>query len=856
MGPFKAQDGLHETFLPTIPKSSPHARHASQQGSDGRLLSQGRQSISAHDTTEKEMAALQRNYESMSLTVQMSRKELSKAQAEVQAERDARQTLESRLSESAANLAHLTAELEQARVAAKESSRLDDRLSHCTAQREQLQANLDHMSQETISLAHKLEVEQQQNAKLKQGEQRQTAAHLSLQKRLDEAIRTQSALQKENEGAATELHGMQQLLSNISGRIMELQTEKEQLQASSQEERAKLEGVMEQLQRLKAAVTSHDAATKAMEAQLESAHERGTLLQRQLGMKTADWEVALEQLGQARKEAAEHEAAQAHSADELAKARKQASLLTAEVAALAERLDGARAAGASSNEDLQGALTELTTTRALLAEAQREAQAMQQAAALELQRHRAELKVVERRMVEGREQAAQDRRMWAQGARDQLALLDSTEKRAVTMAEKLHEILHRHEASMAAVGQDVQQQVACWMSSICHIQSAQSKALACAGSWGRQSQVELGSRMSCMQHASMEQVAMWQQRASKAEAQLAKQSDEHETAMAQLSRRHSHALKEQYDSLAAKVQALQGSLDELKATSDADGSAWSQRMQSEMARQRQQNETIRVQMQDEARQLKHERDVAHGQLTVLSTQHQAKMRQLEQEHQSKLDAALGQAASLEQQMSELGTGLAGALACAKCAEAALADAKQLPKGTRPLESYPAVEAAAAATTAAVSRAELLQQLAASVTRISEACQQASPHAPQPPAPVSTKLVFPEFSEQEKSLRATLDKLVQAEASLECNYTCLRCVAVFEDPVACVPCGHCYCRACWQQQAVAGGAGGPRCQECHQRVERVIPAGNLDRLASKFEFKLRALTAIQRMCEGTIVAEGT
>lgn len=98
--------------------------------------------------------------------------------------------------------------------------------------------------------------------------------------------------------------------------------------------------------------------------------------------------------------------------------------------------------------------------------------------------------------------------------------------------------------------------------------------------------------------------------------------------------------------------------------------------------------------------------------------------------------------------------------------------------------------------------------------------------------------------------------VQAEESLECNYTCLRCVRVFDDPVACVPCGHCYCRGCWQHQATEGGGSRPTCQECNQRVDHVIPAGNLDRLASKFEFKLQALKDMQRMCEGTVVALGS
>lgn len=96
--------------------------------------------------------------------------------------------------------------------------------------------------------------------------------------------------------------------------------------------------------------------------------------------------------------------------------------------------------------------------------------------------------------------------------------------------------------------------------------------------------------------------------------------------------------------------------------------------------------------------------------------------------------------------------------------------------------------------------------------------------------------------------------VQAEESLECNYTCLRCLCIFDDPVTCVPCGHCYCRGCWSapDADAAVGHSGQECHECKRHIDHVIPAGNLDRLASKFEFKLRALQDVQRMCEGTVV----
>lgn len=76
MGSFKKQDGAYETFLPAIPKAPHHVRHASQSGADGRLLSQQRHGACVQDAAQKEMAALQRNYESMSLTVQSCQAEV------------------------------------------------------------------------------------------------------------------------------------------------------------------------------------------------------------------------------------------------------------------------------------------------------------------------------------------------------------------------------------------------------------------------------------------------------------------------------------------------------------------------------------------------------------------------------------------------------------------------------------------------------------------------------------------------------------------------------------------------------------------------------------------------------------
>jgi hypothetical protein len=162
-----------------------------------------------------------------------------------------------------------------------------------------------------------------------------------------------------------------------------------------------------------------------------------------------------------------------------------------------------------------------------------------------------------------------------------------------------------------------------------------------------------------------------------------------------------------------------------------------------------------------------------------------------------------------------------------------------------------------------------------------------------------RLLLPELSDQERTLRGTVDKLVcyirpysrtqacehaaaqshpclwlhgkpwramfftdrfchavcgpnrpwmqvHVERSLESNYTCLRCLSIFTDPVVCVPCGHCCCRACVHDELC------PECGAGSNKIQAVIPACNMDKLASKFEFKLNALLHIQRMVEGEIV----
>lgn len=70
-------EGGRANFLPTIPKSSLQARHPSSVASHGSLEARSKHAPSTEGASQKDMAALQRNYESMSSVVQLCQKELS-----------------------------------------------------------------------------------------------------------------------------------------------------------------------------------------------------------------------------------------------------------------------------------------------------------------------------------------------------------------------------------------------------------------------------------------------------------------------------------------------------------------------------------------------------------------------------------------------------------------------------------------------------------------------------------------------------------------------------------------------------------------------------------------------------------
>jgi hypothetical protein len=66
-----------------------------------------------------------------------------------------------------------------------------------------------------------------------------------------------------------------------------------------------------------------------------------------------------------------------------------------------------------------------------------------------------------------------------------------------------------------------------------------------------------------------------------------------------------------------------------------------------------------------------------------------------------------------------------------------------------------------------------------------------------------------WQQEERKLSSTAAQLLHVEKSLASNYTCLVCMRVYLNPVACIPCGHTYCKMC-----LVGVLKG-RCKECVQ-----------------------------------------
>lgn len=146
-----------------------------------------------------------------------------------------------------------------------------------------------------------------------------TLAMQALQERLDKATKAEAALKEREASVEAELRNMQKLMAGASDSIHLLEEEKGELQAASGKHRFAFSQATIELEGLRATIASNDAAAKALEAQIEAAQERGLLLERQLGMKTADWAAAHAQLDHSRKEASDLRAAEQELVQQLAR---------------------------------------------------------------------------------------------------------------------------------------------------------------------------------------------------------------------------------------------------------------------------------------------------------------------------------------------------------------------------------------------------------------------------------------------------------------------------------------------------------------------------------------------------------
>lgn len=109
-----------------------------------------------------------------------------------------------------------------------------------------------------------------------------------------------------------------------------------------------------------------------------------------------------------------------------------------------------------------------------------------------------------------------------------------------------------------------------------------------------------------------------------------------------------------------------------------------------------------------------------------------------------------------------------------------------------------------------------------------------------------------WQESERVVNSTVAKLMHVEESLASNYTCLICMRVFDSPVAVVPCGHNYCKACFIS---SGGS----CRECSSssinknrnptalaQAAGFVPAPALEHLCAKYDYRMLTLKSLQSL----------
>ncbi|KDO31341.1 hypothetical protein SPRG_03958 [Saprolegnia parasitica CBS 223.65] len=97
------------------------------------------------------------------------------------------------------------------------------------------------------------------------------------------------------------------------------------------------------------------------------------------------------------------------------------------------------------------------------------------------------------------------------------------------------------------------------------------------------------------------------------------------------------------------------------------------------------------------------------------------------------------------------------------------------------------------------------------------------------------------------LRATVQKIVEAEASSESTFTCLLCMQVLAQPMTLVGCGHTFCRRC----VVRGNRESKIvCKECHYECmeKSLFENQALADLAARFVFRQQALASLTATCQ--------
>ena len=106
---------------------------------------------------------------------------------------------------------------------------------------------------------------------------------------------------------------------------------------------------------------------------------------------------------------------------------------------------------------------------------------------------------------------------------------------------------------------------------------------------------------------------------------------------------------------------------------------------------------------------------------------------------------------------------------------------------------------------------------------------------------------------------TVKKILAAEEACESSYSCQHCLDVMKEPLVLAPCGHSFCRACFnkvnaQKKAPVDRVGDSRafCPECKAfSVSCAVPSTALDLLTGRFAFRSQALKELAHVLERSV-----